>query len=62
LATRASRGAGDSISAHNYATQAEKLLGSFQQLWGNDNFNSFLNRPDIQIFRAELNQFLAQTN
>ena len=62
LAARASRSAGDSPSAHNYATQAEKLLGSFQQLWGNDNYNSFLNRPDIQIFRTELNQLLAQKN
>lgn len=62
LAARASRSAGDLPSAHNYATQAEKLLGSFQQLWGNDNYNSYLNRPDIQIFRTELNQLLAQKN
>ena len=62
LAARASRSAGDSASAHNYAAQAEKLLGSFQQLWGNDNYNSFLNRPDIQILRTELNQPLAQKN
>jgi hypothetical protein len=57
---RASRGAGDFQGALNYATRADKLLAGFQQLWGNDNYNSFLNRPDIQIFRAQLNQLLAQ--
>jgi hypothetical protein len=61
-AARASRSVGDSQGARDYATRADKLLGGFQQLWGSDNYNSFLNRPDIQILRAQLNQLLAQTN
>jgi serine/threonine protein kinase/Tfp pilus assembly protein PilF len=62
LAARASRSTGDMPTAQNYAAKAEKLLGSLQQLWGNDDYNSFLNRPDMQMFRAELNQLRAQTN
>jgi uncharacterized protein involved in exopolysaccharide biosynthesis len=62
LAARASRSTGDIPTAQNYAAHAEKLLGSLQQLWGNDDYNSFLNRPDMQTLRAELNQLRAQTN
>jgi uncharacterized protein HemY len=59
-AARASRGAGDFQNAREYATRADKLLGSFEQLWGKDNYNFFLNRPDIQLARTQLNQLLAQ--
>jgi tetratricopeptide (TPR) repeat protein len=54
VAARASRSVGDISGAQDYATRADKLLGSFQQLWGNDNYNSFLNRPDIQVSRNRL--------
>lgn len=60
IAARASRSAGNFQQAHDYATRADKLLGSFQQLWGSDNYNFFLNRPDIQVSRTQLNQLLAQ--
>lgn len=59
-AARASRGTGDFQNAREYATRADKLLGSFEQLWGNSNYNFFLNRPDIQLARTQLNQLLAQ--
>lgn len=61
-AARASGNLHDFQQARDYATRADKLLESLKQLWGSDNYNSFLKRPDIQIFRAELNQFLANNN
>jgi tetratricopeptide (TPR) repeat protein len=61
-AARASRGVHDSQSAHDYAERADKIFGSFQQLWGADNYKSYLSRPDIQVSRAQLNELLAQNN
>jgi serine/threonine protein kinase/tetratricopeptide (TPR) repeat protein len=59
-AARASGHLGDSQNAHDYATRADNLLGNLQQLWGSDNYNSFLKRPDIQKFRLERNQLIAK--
>lgn len=60
VAAGASRSAGDQQKTSDYAARAEKLLGSFQQQWGDDNYNSFLNRPDIQLLHTQLNELLAQ--
>jgi serine/threonine protein kinase/Flp pilus assembly protein TadD len=60
LAARACRGLGDSQKMHEYAERAQKVLGSIQQQWGNDNYNSYLNRPDIKLLCTQLNQLLAQ--
>ncbi|HLN97655.1 MAG TPA: tetratricopeptide repeat protein [Pyrinomonadaceae bacterium] len=59
LAARASRGT-DDLNAREYAARADKLLGSFEQLWGENNYKSFLARPDIQLSRTQLSQVLAQ--
>ena len=61
-AARSSRSLGDSQNAHEYAARAETLITSFQQLWGSENYNSYLKRPDIQIARTQLNELLAQKN
>jgi serine/threonine protein kinase/Tfp pilus assembly protein PilF len=60
LAARACRGLGDSQKMLEYAGRAEKALGTIQQQWGNDNYNSYLNRPDIKLSYTQLNQLLAQ--
>ena len=60
LAARASKGAGKSQQAGDYASRAENLMTGLQQRWGNDNYQSYLNRPDIQFYRNQLNDFLAQ--
>jgi hypothetical protein len=39
--------------------RADKLLPSIEQQWGSDNYGSYLKRPDIQLFRTQLNQLLA---
>ncbi|MEP6568984.1 MAG: tetratricopeptide repeat protein [Acidobacteriota bacterium] len=61
-AARASRRVRNSQSAHDYAERADKIFTSFQQLWGTDNYKSYLSRPDIQISRGQLNELLAQNN
>jgi serine/threonine protein kinase/tetratricopeptide (TPR) repeat protein len=61
-AARNSRSLHDYAKAQDYATRADKLLTSFQQLWGADNYNSYLNRPDIKVSRTQLNELLAQKN
>jgi serine/threonine protein kinase/Tfp pilus assembly protein PilF len=61
-AARNSRSLRDSQKALDYATRADKLITSFQQLWGTDNYNSYLNRPDIKVSRTQLNELLAQKN
>jgi hypothetical protein len=58
-AARASHSLKDFQNAHDYAAHADKLFSSFQQLWGDDNYKLFLNRPDIQLSRSQLNQLLA---
>jgi tetratricopeptide (TPR) repeat protein len=61
-AARSSRSLHDYPKALDYATRADKLMASFQQLWGEDNYNSYLNRPDIKVSRTQLNELLAQKN
>jgi tetratricopeptide (TPR) repeat protein len=60
LAATACRSLGDSQKMREYAALAEKVLGSIQQHWGNDNYNSYLNRPDIKLLYTQLNQLLVQ--
>jgi serine/threonine protein kinase/Tfp pilus assembly protein PilF len=61
-AARSSRSLNDPQKALDYATSADKLITSFQKLWGPDNYNSYLCRPDIQVSRTQLNEILAQKN
>ncbi|HEV7743566.1 MAG TPA: protein kinase [Pyrinomonadaceae bacterium] len=59
-AARASSTLGELQDSQNYSTGADKLLSGFQQLWGQENYSSYLNRPDIQFSRREINQLHAQ--
>jgi tetratricopeptide (TPR) repeat protein len=59
IAARARNRAGDVRQAQEYATRAETLLAGLQQKWGNDNYQSYLGRPDIQFYRSQLNELLA---
>ena len=58
----------NSRSLHDYAKPRITRLAQtnysrvFQQLWGADNYNSYLNRPDIKVSRTQLNELLAQKN
>jgi tetratricopeptide (TPR) repeat protein/predicted Ser/Thr protein kinase len=57
IAARASQSAGQTQKALEYAARAESILGQLQQKWGSDNYNSYLNRRDIQFYRKWLSEF-----
>ena len=59
FAALACKGSGDSQQAREYASQANTLLVGLQQRWGNDNYQFYLSRPDIQFHHNQLNQLLA---
>ena len=59
VAARASRSAG-SHEAGEYVANSEKLLENLQKLWGSENYHAYLKRPDIQLFRTQLNQLVLE--
>jgi len=59
IAARASKANGDSDKAREYATKAQDILSGIQQQWGNDNYNSYLNRPDVQLSRKQLSELIS---
>ncbi len=60
LAARAFRATGDMQQARDYATRANAVFSSLKQEWGDQNYNSYLNRADIQISRKQLSDLLAE--
>jgi tetratricopeptide (TPR) repeat protein len=56
IAARASRSSGDGTKAREYAARAADLLAGLQQKWGNENYDGYLNRPDIESFRKQLGE------
>jgi len=60
LAALASRDLGDPQKTNEYAANAGKVLAALPQQWGNNNYNSYLNRPDVKLLYGQLNQFLAK--
>lgn len=59
-AARARQHDKDPAQARDYGSQAEKILAGLQQKWGNENYQSYLARPDVQFYRSQLNELLAQ--
>ncbi|MEO7971205.1 MAG: tetratricopeptide repeat protein [bacterium] len=49
----------DPGKAPDYASRAQEVLSSIEQQWGSDQYNAFLKRPDIQIFRKQLDEVMA---
>jgi serine/threonine protein kinase/tetratricopeptide (TPR) repeat protein len=54
IAARASQGAGQTPKAPEYAGRAQTALAGLEHQWGADNYNSYLNRRDIQFYRKWL--------
>jgi len=50
----ASEKLGDKTKAQEYALRANDLLAKLEPRWGKDNYGAFLNRPDIQRLRKQL--------
>jgi serine/threonine protein kinase/Tfp pilus assembly protein PilF len=59
IAGWASRSRGDDPKAREYASSAEQLLSGLEQKWGKDNYNTYLNRADVQFSRKRLSELLA---
>ncbi|MBA2703960.1 MAG: tetratricopeptide repeat protein [Blastocatellia bacterium] len=59
IAARASKASGEEEKARDYASRAQQILSSIQQQWGNDNYNSYLNRPDVQLSRKQLGELVS---
>ncbi len=60
LAAAASKGASNSAKRAEFASNAEKALAAMEAQWNNNNYNSYLNRPDINILHTQLTQLLAE--
>ena len=54
IAALASEKAGDANGARDYATRAKQLLSTLDQRWGNDNYQKYLARPDVQRLMKEV--------
>jgi tetratricopeptide (TPR) repeat protein len=54
IQARASEKAGDKTRAIQLGAQASAVLATLEQLWGSDNYKSYLNRLDVQAFRKQL--------
>jgi serine/threonine protein kinase/Tfp pilus assembly protein PilF len=50
----ASQKAGDQQNAQLYLSRAGELLSGLQQKWGAEVYNSYLERPDIKLYRSQL--------
>src|SRR5258706_7801516 len=56
IAGLASQKAGDRNNAQNYLKSAAEAFSSLQQKWGAEVFKSYQARPDIQLYRRQLEQ------
>ncbi len=56
IAARASDIAGDKSAAVDYASRADAACNALQQMWGADSYETYLRRPDIQMYRKQLAQ------
>jgi serine/threonine protein kinase/Tfp pilus assembly protein PilF len=57
IAARASRSNGDTQKASEYASHAHDLLSGLQKNFGDDNYSTFLDRPDVKTSRKQLSEF-----
>jgi len=59
IAARASKAIGNIDKEREFATKAQEILSGIQQQWGNEYYNSYLNRPDVQVSRKQLGEIVA---
>jgi hypothetical protein len=62
IAARANQLAGDKPAAQSYASRADSLCASLEQIWGADAYASYLRRPDVQNYRKQLASILTGVN
>ena len=54
IAALASQNLGDKTRAREYAMRAKDLLSKLEQRWNSESYHSYLNRPDIDRLRKQL--------
>ncbi|HBB90073.1 MAG TPA: hypothetical protein DC047_20925, partial [Blastocatellia bacterium] len=59
VAARASKASGDDAKARDYASRAQQVFSGLQQQWGNDYYNTYLSRPDVQLSRKQLDEIVS---
>ncbi|HEV8487454.1 MAG TPA: tetratricopeptide repeat protein [Blastocatellia bacterium] len=58
IAARASQLAADESAMHDQASRAAGVLSNIQQWWGADAYAIYAARPDVQIYRRQIEQML----
>jgi eukaryotic-like serine/threonine-protein kinase len=58
IAARASDKTGNASAAIDYATRADKQRAALQSKWGNDVYEKYSRRPDIQSYLKQLSQLV----
>jgi tetratricopeptide (TPR) repeat protein/tRNA A-37 threonylcarbamoyl transferase component Bud32 len=56
IAARASDMSGDKARVQSFASRADSACNELQQKWGAEAYESYLRRPDIQMYRKQLVQ------
>jgi tetratricopeptide (TPR) repeat protein len=62
IAAQASLSKHDRAAAEEQLTQANEVISSLHQKWGEDDFNSYLSRPDIQVSHKQLGVAVSADN
>jgi ATP/maltotriose-dependent transcriptional regulator MalT len=61
IAAQANNNLGNKSEARSYAIQARDSLSKLEQRWNVESYKSYLNRPDVQRFRKQLDQLTGPT-
>jgi tetratricopeptide (TPR) repeat protein len=59
IAGLASQKSGDRDKAQLCLTKAAETLASLQQKWGTEVFNNYVSRPDVQVYRKQLGDYVS---
>lgn len=60
IAALASSQLGHRTSAHDYGTRADILLAKIRREWGEEMYNGYLSRPDMQHYRKKIAEVMAR--
>lgn len=59
IAALASERRGDQTAARDNAARADERLSEIRQEWGEETYNKYLSRPDVQRYRRQLGEILS---
>lgn len=59
IAGRAAQRLGDKKAVRENMLRADALLSSLRQMWNDEYFETYINRPDIKLYRKQLREISA---